>query len=129
MKRETFTSRVTLLATMIGVAVGLGNVWRFPYMVGRYGGAAFVVLYLVFALGIGLPALMAEWTLGRHTRRGTLGAFERARLPGGKVLVSPYRFGDLVPATDYRIQAGHRLLEDHRDPVPADIPHFLFFQG
>jgi NSS family neurotransmitter:Na+ symporter len=84
--RETFSSRLTLLATMIGVAVGLGNVWRFPYMVGRFGGAAFVLLYLVFALVIGLPALMAEWTLGRHTQRGTVGAFERAGLPGGRVL-------------------------------------------
>jgi NSS family neurotransmitter:Na+ symporter len=55
-------------------------------MVGRFGGAAFVLLYLIFALVIGLPALMAEWTLGRHTRRGTVGAFERAGLPGGKAL-------------------------------------------
>ena len=42
--RETFTSRFATLMTMIGVAVGLGNVWRFPYMVGKFGGAAFVVL-------------------------------------------------------------------------------------
>lgn len=71
---------------MVGVAVGLGNVWRFPYMVGKFGGAAFVLLYLLFALVIGLPALMAEWTLGRHTRRGTVGAFEKAGLPGGRAL-------------------------------------------
>ncbi|MCK5650878.1 MAG: sodium-dependent transporter, partial [Gemmatimonadetes bacterium] len=69
--RETFASRLGMVATMIGVAVGLGNVWRFPYMVGRYGGAAFVALYLLFALLIGIPALMAEWSLGRHTRTGT----------------------------------------------------------
>ncbi len=85
-RRETFSSRLSLLATMVGVAVGLGNVWRFPYMVGRFGGAAFVLLYLLFALLIGIPALMAEWTLGRHTQRGTVGAFHRAGLPGGKVL-------------------------------------------
>ena len=82
--RETFASRFGLLMTMIGVAVGLGNVWRFPYMVGRFGGASFVLLYLVMVCGVGIPALMAEWTLGRHTRKGTLGAFERAGLPGGK---------------------------------------------
>jgi NSS family neurotransmitter:Na+ symporter len=70
--------------TMIGVAVGLGNVWRFPYMVGRFGGASFVLFYLLMVLLVGIPALMAEWTLGRHTRRGTLGAFERGGLPGGK---------------------------------------------
>jgi len=70
--------------TMTGVAVGLGNVWRFPYMVGRFGGASFVLLYLVMILVVGIPALMAEWAIGRHTRRGTLGAFERGGLPGGK---------------------------------------------
>jgi NSS family neurotransmitter:Na+ symporter len=55
--------------TMIGVAVGLGNVWRFPYMVGKFGGAAFVVLYAVISLGIGVPGLMAEWALGRASMR------------------------------------------------------------
>lgn len=83
-QRETFASKFGLLMTMIGVAVGLGNVWRFPYMVGRFGGASFVLFYLLMVLLIGIPALMAEWTLGRHTRRGTLGAFERGGLPGGK---------------------------------------------
>ena len=83
-QRETFASRFGLLMTMIGVAVGLGNVWRFPYMVGRFGGASFVVFYLLMVLLVGIPALMAEWTLGRHTKRGTLGAFERGGLPGGK---------------------------------------------
>ena len=73
--RETFTSRFGTLMTMIGVAVGLGNVWRFPYMVGKFGGAAFVVLYIIISLAIGVPGLMAEWALGRHTRRGPVGAF------------------------------------------------------
>lgn len=86
MSRETFTSRLGVLATMIGVAVGLGNVWRFPYMVGRFGGAAFVVMYVTLAVLVGIPALMAEWSLGRHTRRGSVGAFELAGLPGGKAL-------------------------------------------
>ncbi len=84
-KRETFSSRFGLLMTMVGVAVGLGNVWRFPYMVGQFGGASFVLFYLAMVLLIGIPALMAEWTLGRHTRKGTLGAFEKGGLPGGKV--------------------------------------------
>ena len=84
--RETFTSRFGTLMTMIGVAVGLGNIWRFPYMVGRFGGAAFVALYAVIAIGIGVPALMAEWALGRHTRRGTVGAFAAAGLPSGRAV-------------------------------------------
>jgi len=89
---------------MVGVAVGLGNVWRFPYMVGRFGGAAFVLLYLVFALFIGIPALIAEWTLGRHTQRGTVGAFQRAGLPGGQVLGWVF-FGTVTAATAYYTNA------------------------
>lgn len=102
--RETFATRLGLLSTMIGVAVGLGNVWRFPYMVGRFGGAAFVLLYLFFALIIGVPALMAEWSLGRHTRRGSVGAFHRAGLPGGRV-VGWVLFAGVSAATGYYCNA------------------------
>ena len=84
--RETFSSFFGLLMTMIGVAVGLGAVWRFPYMVGRFGGSAFVLFYLLVILFVGIPALMCEWLLGRHTRRGTLGAFEKGHIPGGKFI-------------------------------------------
>ena len=73
-ERETFTSNFGLLMTMIGVAVGLGNVWRFPYMVGKFGGASFVAAYVAAMVLLGLPVLMAEWALGRHTRRGPVGA-------------------------------------------------------
>ena len=97
-RRETFGSRLGLLASMIGVAVGLGNVWRFPYMVGRFGGAAFVLLYLTFALLIGVPALMAEWTLGRETKRGSVGAFQRAGLPQGRC-IGWILFGGVTAAT------------------------------
>lgn len=82
--RETFGSRLGLLATMIGLAVGLGNVWRFPYMVGAFGGGAFILVYLLIATLVAVPALMGEWSLGRHTRRGTLGAYERVGVPGGR---------------------------------------------
>jgi NSS family neurotransmitter:Na+ symporter len=85
-KRETFSSFFGQLMTMIGVAVGLGAVWRFPYMVGRFGGSAFVLFYIIIVLFVGIPALMCEWTLGRYTKRGTLGAFERGGLPGGKIM-------------------------------------------
>ena len=104
MSRETFSSRFALLTTMVGVAVGLGNVWRFPYMVGRFGGSAFVLMYLLFAGAIGIPALMAEWSLGRHTRRGTVGAFQRAGLPGGRFLGWLF-FGTVTAATAYYTNA------------------------
>jgi NSS family neurotransmitter:Na+ symporter len=86
--------------TMIGVAVGLGAFWRFPYMAGRFGGAAFVLFYLLITLLIGIPALMAEWMLGRYTGRGTLGGFEKGGFPGGKG-VGFFLFGIVVFATGY----------------------------
>lgn len=98
--RATFASRFGTILTMIGVAVGLGNVWRFPYLVGKFGGAAFVMFYVLVAVLVGVPALVAEFTLGRQTRRGTLGAFERGGLPGGR-LVGGFLFCVVVAATAY----------------------------
>ena len=98
--RETFASNFGLLMTMIGVAVGLGNIWRFPYMVGKFGGSSFVFCYLILVFIIGIPALMAEWTLGRYTRRGTLGAFEKGGLPYGKY-IGYFLFFVVICATGY----------------------------
>ena len=85
---------------MIGCAVGLGNVWRFPYMVGKFGGAAFVLFYVLVAVLIGVPALMAEYALGRHTRRGTVGAFVAGGFPFGRQ-VGWFFFCVVVAATGY----------------------------
>ena len=98
--RETFASRFGTLMTFIGVAVGLGNVWRFPYMVGRFGGAAFVLVYVLVAVVIGVPALMAEFALGRYSRRGPVGAFSAGRLPFGK-FVGWFFFAVVTAATGY----------------------------
>ncbi|MFK7886791.1 MAG: sodium-dependent transporter [Gammaproteobacteria bacterium] len=70
-----FSSRFTTILTMAGFAIGLGNVWRFPYMLGQNGGGAFLLVYLVFMLLLAIPAITCEWVLGRHTREGTVGAF------------------------------------------------------
>ena len=86
--------------TMIGVAVGLGNVWRFPYMAGSFGGAAFVLFYVLASIVIGVPALMAEYALGRQTRRGTVGAFAAAGFPFGRQ-VGWFFFVIVVCATGY----------------------------
>lgn len=74
MEREKFSSKFTSTLTFIGVAVGLGNVWRFPYMMGEYGGSAFLIVYLLFTLFLAVPGLTAEWTLGRSTGKGPIGA-------------------------------------------------------
>ena len=101
---------------MVGFALGLGNVWRFPYMVGRFGGAAFVLFYVLVVLVIGVPGLMAETALGRYTRRGTVGAFERAGLPAGKA-VGWFFFAIVVAATGYYINVigWVRVLRRRRD--------------
>ena len=74
-----------MLMALIGMAVGLGNVWRFPYMAAAFGGGAFLLLYLVILGAFGIPALLAELTLGRLTRRGPVGAFTSIGMPAGKL--------------------------------------------
>ncbi len=63
---ENWTSRLTFVMASVGFAVGLGNIWRFPYIVGESGGSAFIFVYLLFALAIGVPLVMAEWAIGRR---------------------------------------------------------------
>lgn len=82
--REIFSSRFAATLTMIGVAVGLGNVWRFPYMMGQYGGSAFLIVYIVCILIFAIPAVTAEWSLGRYARHGPIGAMQQAFGPFGR---------------------------------------------
>ncbi len=98
--RETFASRLGTMMTIVGVAIGLGNVWRFPYMVGKFGGAAFVLFYTLVSVVIGVPALMAEFALGRHARRGPVGAFAAGGLPLGRQ-VGWFLFVVVIAATGY----------------------------
>lgn len=83
MERESFGSRFGVLMAMAGSAVGLGNMWRFPYMVGEYGGAAFVFIYILFVFLLSLPILFAEQIIGRRSQTNALGAF-RKLAPGTK---------------------------------------------
>ena len=67
-ERETFASRLGFVLISAGCAIGLGNVWRFPYIVGQYGGAAFVLIYLLFLVIMGLPIMAMEFSVGRTSR-------------------------------------------------------------
>ena len=67
--REQFKTRLGFLLIAAGCAIGLGNVWRFPYITGMYGGALFVIIYLAFLLGVGMPLLTIELAIGRASRR------------------------------------------------------------
>lgn len=106
-----FSSRLGMLLTMIGLAVGLGNVWRFPYMMGSYGGSAFLLVYLGFTLLLAVPALSAEWALGRATGAGPPDAYRAAFgnrlgwLLGGLLLVTV-----LVADSYYLVVIGQILI-------------------
>lgn len=74
-QRSLFATRIGVIATTVGSAVGLGNIWRFPYEAGVHGGGAFLILYIGFILILGIPVICAEYALGRATHRGIFGAF------------------------------------------------------
>lgn len=79
--RDSFTSKFGVIAAAAGSAIGLGNIWRFPYETGVNGGGAFLVVYLVCILIIGLPVMISEFLLGRSAQRNPVGAF-RLMAPG-----------------------------------------------
>ena len=76
MKRETFGSRLGFILVSAGCAVGIGNVWKFPYMCGQFGGAAFILIYLVFLLIMGIPVMVCEFGVGRASRHSVAAAYE-----------------------------------------------------
>lgn len=73
-KREKFASRLGFLLISAGCAIGIGNVWRFPYITGQYGGAAFVLIYLFFLVVLGLPIMAMEFAVGRASRKAARSA-------------------------------------------------------
>ena len=90
MKRDSFGSRFGVLVAMAGSAVGLGNLWRFPYLVGENGGAAFIIVYIILCCLICLPIFISEFVVGRRSQKNAFAAFRD--LSGG----SAWRFVGLV---------------------------------
>ena len=80
-QRDFFSNKFGIIAATAGSAIGLGNIWRFPYIVGENGGAAFLIILLLIKFGIGLPVMLSEFSIGRHTQRNPFGAF-RMLAPG-----------------------------------------------
>lgn len=83
-ERETFASRLGFVLISAGCAIGLGNVWRFPYIVGKYGGAAFLLIYLFFLVVMGLPIMTMEFAVGRASRKSIAVSFHVLEPEGTK---------------------------------------------
>ncbi|BDR67317.1 sodium-dependent transporter [Clostridium tetani] len=88
--RDTFDSKLGFILACIGSAVGMGNIWMFPYRVGQFGGAAFLIPYFVFVIVIGFTGVIGEMSFGRAMETGPLGAFKKAMEMRGK------KHGDLI---------------------------------
>ena len=84
MKRENFQSRLGFLLVSAGCAIGIGNVWRFPYVAGQNGGGLFVLFYLLFLLTMGVPVLTMELAVGRASRKGAVQGYQALEKPGSK---------------------------------------------
>ena len=87
--RVTFGSRLGILLAAAGSAVGLGNIWRFPYMLGSNGGSAFIFIYILCIIFLGLPVMITEFYIGRHSKSNAAGAFQRIT-PGTKWSIIGY---------------------------------------
>lgn len=84
MKREHFSSRLGFILITAACSIGLGNIWRFPYITGKYGGASFVIIYLIFLVILGLPVVVMEFAVGRASQRSTAQSFNILEPKGTK---------------------------------------------
>ena len=83
-KREKFSSRLGFILISAGCAIGLGNVWRFPYITGQYGGGLFVLIYLFFLIAMGLPVVVMEFAMGRASQKSVGKSYEALEPEGTK---------------------------------------------
>ena len=96
-QREQLASRLGFLLLSAGCAIGLGNVWRFPYITGKYGGAVFLGVYLLFLIFVGLPVLIMEFSVGRASKRNMAHALEKLEPKG----TWWHKFGIMSPIGNY----------------------------
>lgn len=111
-KRERLSSRIGFILISVGCAVGLGNVWRFPYITGKYGGAAFVLIYLGFLVILGLPIMVMEFSVGRASQRSAARSFHVLEPKGSKWHIASWLImaGNYVLMMFYTTVAGWMLI-------------------
>lgn len=106
MERGNFGTKIGVILATAGSAVGLGNIWRFPYMTGQDGGAAFIVVYLVCVVLLGIPGMIAEFVVGRHGAANAATAYARAGGKGWAVIGYVGTFTSLIILGFYAVIAG-----------------------
>ena len=111
MERENFKSRLGFILISAGCAIGIGNVWKFPYVTGQNGGGIFVLFYLFFLIAVGVPVLTMEFAVGRASRKSPVCCYQELEKPGSKWHLHGYvaRFGNYVLMMFYTSVAGWML--------------------
>lgn len=111
MKRESFKSRLGFILISAGCAVGIGNVWKFPYVTGQNGGGIFVLFYLLFLIVVGVPVLTMEFAVGRASQKSVVGCYQELEKKGSKWHLHGYvaLFGNYVLMMFYTTVSGWML--------------------
>lgn len=111
-KRERLSNRLGFLLVSAGCAIGLGNIWRFPYITGKYGGAAFVIIYIISLLVVGIPILIMEFSIGRAGQRDIAGSYKVLEKKGHKWHIIGYVqiIGCLILMMFYTTVAGWSII-------------------
>ena len=111
MEREKLGSRLGFILLSAGCAIGLGNVWKFPYMVGQYGGGLFVLIYLIFLAIMGIPVMVMEFSLGRASRKSPVAMYQQLEKKGSKWHIHGYfaLAGNIILMMFYTSVAGWLL--------------------
>lgn len=118
MERERLGSRLGFILLSAGCAIGIGNVWKFPYMVGQYGGGAFVLCYLFFLVILGLPVMTIEFALGRASQKSPVKLYNKLEKPGAKWHLH-----------GYVAMAGNYLLMMFYTTVAGWMLHYFFYMA
>lgn len=118
MERERLGSRLGFILLSAGCAIGIGNVWKFPYMVGQYGGGAFVLCYLFFLIVLGIPVMTIEFALGRASRKSPVKLYHELEKPGQKWHLH-----------GYAAMVGNYLLMMFYTTVAGWMLHYFFYMA
>ena len=124
MQRERLGSRLGFILLSAGCAIGVGNVWKFPWMVGQYGGGAFVVFYVLFLIILGLPIMTMEFAVGRASQKSPVRAYQALEKPGQKWHIHGYlaMIGNYLLMMFYTTAVSYTHLDVYKRQTYARYP-------